>query len=314
MTTRRTAHRVLATVAASLTLAGVAGVAPAQAAQTTNSDPGFLVVYDNNIENMLPTSCAGNDNDFEKLFTYIKAQPKSPDLFTVQQVSNQTKLNALTKRMTDELLGTYAGVVAIANPNSANHDDSACTKDHQTNAVIYRTDRFTAGSTIRWRSDAPEDRTGPCKNLTASTFQDRVENVAVRLTDKVTKKSVNVASIHWPTTNPWNGPDCADENITEARDRTAELGSASLTVLGGDTNATVDKKGWGQKAAGFGFKDAAAVACGTSCTPPGTFGSRRIDFVLAKGGQGFTNVTTISQAAAGGKYSDHLAVRAYVKY
>lgn len=312
MTAHRHVHRLAATAAAALTLTGLAGLSPAQAAQTTNTDPGFLVVYDNNTENMIPALCEGND--FEKLFTYIKAQPKSPDLFTVQQISNQTKLNAFTKRMSDELPGTYAGVIAIANPNSADLGSGTCNKNQQTNAVIYRTDRFTAGTTIRWRADAPEDKTGPCRNLTASTFQDRVENVAVRLTDNVTNKNVTVASIHWPTTDPWNGPDCADENITEARDRTAELGTAALTILGGDTNATTDKKNWGQKATSYGFKDAAAEACGTTCTPPGTFGSRRIDFVLAKGGQGFNNVNTITQAAAGGKYSDHLAIRADVKY
>lgn len=312
MIIRRPLQRLGATAAAALALIGLAGVTPAQAAQTTNSDPGFVIAYDNNTENMIPASCEGND--FEKLFRYILAQPKSPDLFTVQQISNQAKLDAFTKRMTDELPGTYQGVIAIGSPNAKDPGSGTCNKNQQTNAVIYRTERFTAGATIRWRSDAPDDKTGPCRNLTATPFQDRVENVAVRLTDTVTKKGVTVASIHWPTADPWNGPDCADENIAEAQDRTASLGSVSLTILGGDTNATMDKKSWGQKARGYGFRDSAAEACGTTCTPAGTFGSRRIDFVLAKGGKGFANAVTISQAAAGGRYSDHLALRADVKY
>lgn len=78
-------------------------------------------------------------------------------------------------------------------------------KRQQTNAVIYRTDRFTLGARTTWHSDAPDNwtaGTGPCKNLDdppAGQSQDRVENVAVRLHDRVANADVTVASIHWPT-------------------------------------------------------------------------------------------------------------------
>ncbi|SEQ86917.1 exonuclease/endonuclease/phosphatase family protein [Microlunatus flavus] len=326
MTTRHHGHRLAATVAAALTLAGLVGVAPAQAAQTTNPNASYLVVYDNNVENMLsPTDCPDTNpdkNDFEKLFAYIKAQPYSPDVFTVQQISNQAKLDALTQRMTTELPGTYKSVIAIANPNSGDTSTGACTKQHQTNAVVYRSDRLTVRSTLTWRSDSPgdqEDSVGPCRNNEGG-FQERTENVAVRLTDNLAKKAVIVASVHWPTKKSSNGPLCAGENITEVNDRTAELGTKILTIVGGDTNARVTqgREPWGAKAQKLGFKDGYGFrdACGSaSCNAPGTFtDGRRIDFLLSKGGPDITNPVTISRAAAGGRYSDHLALKVSVKY
>lgn len=332
MTFRRSAHRLAATAvsALALTLSGVAGLTPVGAAptthQTTNQDKGSLVVYNDNVENMLPASCEGND--FEKLFTYIKAQPNSPDLFTVNQIPTQAKLDALTERMSKELGVKYAGVIALPNPGdppkTPKEKADPCYKDQQTNAVIYRTGRFTQGATITWRSDAPagykkDEHNGPCRNLTASKFQERVENVAVRLTDKLTGKTLTVASIHWPTAGPWNGPDCAGENIDEAQERTLSLGKVDLTILGGDTNARVGdgKPHWGDRARAFGFQDPydfRDAPCKKGTCAPATWKKRRIDFLIAKGGHGFADPVTISRAAAGGKYSDHLAVRANIKY
>ncbi|MGD3197621.1 hypothetical protein QT394_22295, partial [Xanthomonas citri pv. citri] len=148
----------------------------------------------------------------------------------------------------------------IPNPNSEDSSKDACTKDHQTNAVIYRSDRLTVRSTLTWRSDSPGDKEtsdGPCRNNEGG-FQERTENVAVRLTDNLAKKDVIVASIHWPTKKSSNGPECAGENITEVNERTQTLGTGVLTIVGGDTNARVTqgREPWGAKAQGFGFKDA----------------------------------------------------------
>ena len=52
-----------------------------------------LVVYNNNIENMV--TCTGND--YKRLLDYMKSQPKAPDLFVVQQVSNQAKHSSCGK-------------------------------------------------------------------------------------------------------------------------------------------------------------------------------------------------------------------------
>ncbi|MEK8105906.1 hypothetical protein NKG94_13515 [Micromonospora sp. M12] len=130
----------------------VASSTGAQAAVNTSAN--YLVVYNNNIENWLPSSCSDGYN-WDRLITYLKGRPLSPDIFTVQQVSNQTQLDTLTRRLSDELPGTYAGQIAIANPGSMGYT-STCgkLKNQQTNAVVYRTDRFTFEDATRWRSDA----------------------------------------------------------------------------------------------------------------------------------------------------------------
>ena len=286
----------------------------------SNSSADHLVVWNNNIENMLPTSCKV---DFDKLFNYIKAQPKSPDLFTVQQISNTAQLAALTRRMTDDLPGTYAGVIAIGEPDVINVDyTGACSrpKRQQTNAVIYRTDRFTYEAATRWHSDAPDNwdkGTGSCKNLDdppKGQSQDRVENVAVRLHDRVAGEDVTVASVHWPT-NTWHGPKCADENMREANDAVDRLGG-TLKIVAGDMNTSKGTEGWWNDALDFGFRDPIAETCPSSGCPDSTStnGDRRIDFLLVKSGHGFSGAKTITESMAGGKYSDHRALTANVNY
>ncbi len=292
-------------------------VLPADGAVVVNNSPAYLVVYNNNIENMLPVSCGSSD--WNKLFAYIKAQPESPDLFITQQISSSTQLEELTKRMTRELRGTYAGVIAIASPGSMGYT-STCgkLKNQQTNAVIYRTDRFTYEAATRWRSDAPDNwdaGTGSCTNLDDTpTSQDRVENVAVRLRDRVANQTISVASIHWPT-GTWHGPACADENMREARNAVDTLGG-ELKIVAGDANTTKGTKGWWTAAIDEGFRDPIAETCPASGCPDSTstVGSRRIDFMLVKGGHGFKGARTISETATGGKYSDHRALRANVYY
>lgn len=282
-----------------------------------NNSADHLVVYNNNLENMLPASCDGGD--WNKLFAYIKAQSSSPDIFTTQQISNTAQLNALTTRMTNELPGTYAGVIAISSPGSMGYT-STCgkLKNQQTNAVIYRSDRFTLEATTRWRSDAPDDwdkGTGACKNLDDTpTSQDRVENVAVRLLDRIANQQVSVASIHWPT-DTWHGPDCADENMSEANTAVDNLGG-TLKIIAGDANTTKGTHGWWNDAIDLGFRDPIDETCPSSGCPDSTstLGTHRIDFMLVKSGHGFSSATTISETSTGGKYSDHRALRANVNY
>ena len=298
-----------------VTLAGCADEEWAE--DVVNGSPDYLVVYNNNVENLLPASC--NEGDWNKLFDYVVDQSRSPDIFTTQQISNTAQLNALTARMTAELPGTYAGVIAISSPGSMGYT-STCgkLKNRQTNAVIYRTDRFTLEATTRWRSDAPEDwedGSGGCRNLDDTpTSQDRVENVAVRLHDHVADEDVTVASIHWPT-NTWHGPDCADENMREASSAVDKLGG-TLKIVAGDANTTKGTQGWWNDALDDGFRDPIAETCPSSGCPESTstLNSRRIDFMLVKGGHGFSSARTISETSTGGKYSGHRALRASVHY
>ncbi|MEH1099535.1 hypothetical protein [Micromonospora sp. CPCC 205561] len=311
----RGAVAVLTTVLTTAAV-GLTGATAAQAA--VNTSPSHLVVYNNNIENWLPASCA-EGFIWDRLITYLKGRPLSPDIFTVQQVSNQTQLNALTRRLSDELPGTYAGQIAIASPGSMGYT-STCgkMKNQQTNAVVYRSDRFTYEAATRWRSDAPENYdagTGGCQNLEPTrSSQDRVHNIAVRLHDNVANQDVSVASIHWPT-NTWHAPKCADENMREADEALDRLGG-DLKIFGGDANAEPDDAGWWNDAKSYGFRDPIAEKCGSrNCSSAyDTLNSRRIDFLLVKSGNGFSNVATVTPSMAGGEYSDHLAVTAYVNY
>jgi hypothetical protein len=323
-----TYRRLLRRGAVGLGLAAAAAVVVtpglAQAAGGVNNSTTQLVVWNNNIENMLPTSCG---QDFNALFNYIKAQPLSPDFFTVQQISNQTQLNAFTKRMTDELPGTYSGVIAIANPGIINvsyTSDCGRLKRQQTNAVIYRTDRFTLEDRTDWRSDAPDNwdaGTGGCKNLDdppVGQSQDRVQNVAARFHDRVANQDVTVASVHWPTNN-WHGPLCADENMKEANEAVDRLGG-TLKIVAGDMNTSKGTQGWWNDAIDFGFRDPIAETCPSSGCPDSTStnGDRRIDFMLVKSGHGFSGARTVTEAmvglTGGRKYSDHRALTATVKY
>ncbi|MEW1693789.1 hypothetical protein ACIQOF_38765 [Streptomyces sp. NPDC091265] len=308
----RCAFAVFAAGLTSLAL-GSTDVAQADARILASS----LVVYDNNIENMVPVSCYGDNYDL--MIAYLKARPTGPDIFTVQQISNSAQLATLTKRLSDELPGNYAGKIAIASPGSMGYT-STCgkLKNQQTNAVIYRSDRLAFQDSTTWRSDAPadpEEGTGGCQNLEpTATSQDRVQNIAVRLHDNIADADVTVASIHWPT-GTWHGPDCAAENMDEANQAVDRLGG-SLKIVAGDTNATTGSADWWEESQGYGFRDPIAEKCGARvCSSAyNTTTNHRIDFLLAKGASGFSNVATVTEAMAGGRYSGHRAVTAYVNY
>ena len=286
-----------------------------------NNSPSYLVVYSNNTENLADGTCDG-DGEWSRLFKYIKAQSQSPDIFLLQQISNEAQLKGLVKKMTDELPGVYASKIAIEDPSpwmycaasseSAPHSCStgSCSykKKQQTNAIIYRSDRFTAGDVIRWRSDRYQD--GGCSN----SNQLRVENVGVQLHDRIANKDVSVASFHWPTKTS-DGSQCAAENSRESRARINELGG-TLQILGGDANQSKGTQDWWDDARSAGYRDPIFETCPASGCPDSTStsGTRRIDYMLVKGGHGFTGAKTISPSATGGEYSNHRALRVNVKY
>ncbi|MBU7598546.1 endonuclease/exonuclease/phosphatase family protein [Streptomyces sp. P38-E01] len=304
---------VSVSVSASAYGAGAGAAGTAAAGEASAADP--LVVWNNNIENMLPVDCS-DDYDFERLLTHLAKQSAAPDIFTVQQISDQGQLDELTARLTADLPGTYEGVIAIPEPGSMGRT-SPCgkLKNQQTNAVVYRTERLTLKDETRWRSDAPTGGTGPCRNLTPTeTSQDRVHNVGVLLHDSVAGKEVAVASIHWPT-GTWNGPDCAAENVKEADEAVDRLGG-DLRIVAGDANAKTSAAGWWQEGYDRGFRDPIAQLCGGPVCPPEhhTTANNRIDYILAKGGSGFSRAATVTEDVTGGAYSEHRAVTAQVAY
>lgn len=306
-----------------------------------NTDPAFLQVYVNNVENLeTPTEqCTG---DWKDLF-YEMARRPSPDLFLVQQISDQAQLDLLVQHMTTVLPGAYAGIIAEVDPAPMNSPCGA-PKDKQTNAIIYRTGRLTpVGSKHVWQSWAKLNDV--CKR----NFQARTMNVMQKFLDQRSGKTVSVASLHWSTFQG-AGPDpsCAELNAAEVARKLALPGfGGDLLIFGGDMNEPDQSTGggfrpWyrdanGELGAGQGFRDAIYARCAKSGSPQQclddnwTIGqARRIDFLFARTGAGclpgmsgqhtitFEEADAAAAAAAGGdsayNYSDHRAIRAQVHY
>ena|SRR5687768_18387423 len=70
----------------------------------TNSDPNRIVVYSNNIENMI--------FDWKDLVHEMEEAPLRPDIFLVQQLSSKTEMEQLIRFMEQRLGVNYEGVVA----------------------------------------------------------------------------------------------------------------------------------------------------------------------------------------------------------
>jgi hypothetical protein len=325
------------------------GSATAASAPELNRQTDRIYVMNNNIENR--SGCNGNYNN---LLNQAKSAGYYPDLFIVQQVRDQAGMNELIKDLRSSWGVEYQGAIAVGSPTSENgmypEDSGPCLvkKRFQTNAVLWRKDRFSQlGKSKTWHSDASING-GKCANLaTVDPKQARTINVGVALKDKVANRTVVAASIHWPTNDKDRKRDahaCARENFSEANtavDNLADLygsGPEAMRVIGGDMNAATsvdtdlkDDRTWWDKAIDrAGYIDPIANLCGQksgsdvgrdACKPHGTLETdkgiyqKRIDFILIEHGKTTkAGASTISEAAAGGKYSTHLAVRATAKY
>jgi len=307
-----------------------------------NDEPAFIQVYVNNIENLklADEECAG---DWTDLVFYMKTFRPAPDVFLVQQVSDSAQLKVLVDRMSAELPGEYKGVIADADPWT---QGSPCgpEKAKQTNAVIFRTGRFTqVGDKHVWQAWANKDDT--C----VRSKQARTRSVMIKLHDEVADLDVTVASIHWAT-DQGEGPDpaCAEKNIAEV-DHVVHMQGyrGDLVIFGGDFNESDrqddgDFKAWYRKANGdgggaFNYRDPVYRACSgdalKKCLEDNwTIGSgRRIDALFGQDSEGCRARTrrahTISydEADAAAKeiegadaanlnYSEHRGVRAEFYY
>lgn len=326
----------------------VASAEPVAVAQgDPNNNPEFLQVYVNNVENLerVNDGCPG---DWQDLIYYLTLQEFRPDIFLVQQISDQAQLDEYTSRLSSEFGETYAGVIAEEMPDEQNSPCGA-QKAHQTNAVIYRTRRFTLisdpdASTKRWQSQAHDGDS--CVN----NNQARTRNVKAMLHDEVADRDVTVASIHWPTRRDnWDGPRCAESNAREATVELLEDGyGGELLIFAGDANITDAASGafrpWyrglnGDLGGSLGYRDAIYDHCADSGGPIDECladnwtisGDRRIDFVFARRGDGSRpqmtdgHTVTFNEGDAADlevtgtdrqdrSYSDHRAVRVRVHY
>lgn len=306
-----------------------------------NTDPDYLYVYVNNVENLETPGdeCRG---DWKDLIWEMKTGT-SPDVFLVQQISNQRQLDELVGYMSEHLHGIYAGVIAEAAPapqGSPCHDQ----KKFQTNAIIYRVGRLEPiGGKEVWQAWA--NRGGECRR----NVQARTKTVLQKFRDKVSGKRVSVASIHWATASG-GGPDpaCAERNVRELDAKLHADGfGGALTIFGGDTNETdrtdAGYRGWyelanGDRGGALGYRDVVFRMCQNgggslrACLDDNwtTGEAHRIDFLFARrpsGGlpaQGATHTVTFAEADAaaqhttgsddGANYSDHRAVRSRIFY
>lgn len=331
-------------LALALTLAPHASAAPGIAAP--NNDPGFLQVYDANVEN-LPTVDLQCPGDWQDLVYYMQLQQYRPDIYVVQQISNQTQLNELTQRLSTDFGEKYSGVIAEADP-AMGPQQCGPPKYYQTNAIIYRTARLelTLSADRTWQAQA-QDSSGNCPNNT----QARTKAVKAMFHDKIANKDLTVASLHWPTAAS-DGPPCANQNAAEVSTEMTEDGyGGSLQIAAGDLNYTdtatsggTDYRTWyksmnGDLGGAYRFRDAVYAGCAASGDPLGTClagnwtisGTRRIDFLFARRADGTmpaisaqhtptfdegdaADVTLTGDDRADRNYSDHRAVTARVHY
>jgi hypothetical protein len=317
---------------------GGGGKAEPQAGErAVNNDPGFVQVFDNNVEN-LPTADLKCPGDWQDLVHYMKRAPLKPDIFIVQQIRGKQQLDDYVGRLSQVVGERYAGVIADGSPKAMNSPCGA-PKDHQTNAVIYRKARFTDLGLGSRTWVAQSQRNGKCAN----SPQARTQAVKVKLHDKVANKDLTVASVHWATASS-GGPPCSVANSAEtAKEMTQDGYGGNLMIFGGDMNfSDVDGgkfRPWyrdlnGDLGGKHGFRDAGFAGCdgAKGCLADNwTIGSgRRIDFLFARKDSGLPRVTgfhTITfdegdaadQAATGSdradrNYSDHRAVMARIHY
>ncbi len=324
----------------------VPAVSAASTVAAPNDNPGFLQVYDDNVEN-LPTVDLQCPGDWQDLVYYMQLQEYRPDVYVVQQISNQTQLDALTKRLSDDFGEKYSGVIAEANP-AIGPKECGAPKYYQTNAIIYRASRLelTLSTNRTWQAQA-QDSSGGCPNNT----QARTKAVKAMFHDKVANKDLTVASVHWPTAAS-DGPPCATQNAAEVSAEMTEDGyGGTLQIAAGDLNYTdtatsggTDFRTWyksmnGDLGGTYGFRDAIYAKCAASGDPLGgclgdnwTISStRRIDFVFARNADGSmpaisaqhtvtfdegdaADVTQTGDDRTDRNYSDHRAVMAQVHY
>lgn len=338
--------RLGAAVAVALVAGTLAAPLPAGADARVNSDPDFIQVYVNNIENLETPGENECPGDWEDLIYYMKSYETAPDLFLVQQLSGPGQLNTLLEKMNGKLPGEYGGILAVPDPED---QGTRCPgeKERQTNAIIWRKGRFdfVEGSKITWQSSATNGNPecGP-------NNQDRSINVAARFRDRVADRFISAASIHWPTGNA-GGPACAPLNAARTVQKVESI-TGALHVWGGDANVVSNAdgqwRGWyeatnGQLGGRHNYKDVAYADCAKrrdtiagirDCLRDSHWtigGDSRIDFLFAKRGNGAMppvgaeHTVTFDEADAaaarfegsdhrGLHYSDHRAIRARVHY
>lgn len=197
----------------------------------TNRDPNRLVVYSNNIENMI--------FDWKDLVHEMEVHPLRPDIFLVQQVSDRDELDRLIAFMSRRLGVDYDGIVAQNEPTHHRFGGQVLPRPRVTTGVIFRSSRFDVVNHHDWMPFGRGFKNGP-KTCSERSNNSGYETLRVRLRDRLANEDVVVMSLrHWT----WHA--CSSKNLaelvagndTEGPNRHPRLGSASaLHIVGGDFN------------------------------------------------------------------------------
>lgn len=199
----------------------------------TNSDPDRLVVYSNNIENMI--------FDWKDLVHEMEEAPLRPDIFLVQQVSGKRELDELIAFMRRRLGVRYEGVVAQNVPDDRRFSDDVTPRPRVTTGIIWRARRFDLVTRDSWRPFGTGFKHQP-QSCDARSDHSGYETLRVKLHDKRADEDVVAVSLrHW-TWHP-----CSSKNVREiveghdgraggANDHAGLGGGAALHIVGGDFN------------------------------------------------------------------------------
>jgi hypothetical protein len=283
----------------------------------TNRDPNRLVVWTNNIENMI--------FDWRALVNAMRDDPLRPDIFLVQQVTDGDEMDRLARFMSDKLGVHYTGIVAKEHPRDHRFQGQVIPRPTVTTGIVFRTARFELvdkSSFMPWgdgfrnqvqRCDVRADHSG-------------YETLRLKLFDKRAEKNVVAISLrHW-TFHP-----CSSKNV---RDLDGRLGrGAELHIVGGDFNDRLFEadgsyacwyrqmnRGIGESRCAsdedLGFTDPMFASCDgdRACVKK----KAGIDAIFVRRSDGVrartSNFDILTFEEAGKNYSQHRARRAYVYY
>jgi hypothetical protein len=318
----------------------------------SNGDPNRLVVWSNNIENMI--------FDWKDLVHAMAAAELRPDIFLVQQVTSQSEMNQLVAFMEQRLGVGYQGVVAQNVPDDHRFQGQVIPRPTVTTGIVFRSKRFDLVTKTSWM---PFGRGFASQRKTCNERSNHsgYETIRVKLFDKVANKNVVAVSLrHW-TWHP-----CSTKNVLEIvngkdggeNDHPGLGSAAALHIVGGDFNDDLftprgNYKCWYRVMNGrlgqsdcprdvdLGFVDPLFTSCGgsKSCVRE----NNGIDHIFVRRSDGaaartshfhevsFTEAERASRQATGGdgpsnteardgyrdagpSYSQHRARRAYVFY
>lgn len=198
------------------------------AAELSNTDGSRVLVYSNNVENMI--------FDWRDLVRFMQTRGERPDIFLVQQATNPARLGQMLNVMENALGVKYEGVIAQANPTHTRRNDDLVPKPPSTTAIIFRKARFDVLSESRWFPLGVGNEDTGTGNCGARTNDSGHEVLHVRLRDKVADKKLDAVSLRLWTRNP-----CPLANVRDVAARLDALGPARLQIVGGDFNENARK-------------------------------------------------------------------------